>query len=679
MKLPSLPNLLQKFMDARRGLPTSGSGNHDTGDDRANAITRLLRLASSSMVGYQQVQALEATRHLRGWSYVAVRAIAEKVAQYKPTVAKRMKRAEGQKSKHSKAWRARIAKSVKLAPEEDLIEVDQGHDLVRLLEDPNGPDVTFSLWYKTMMYAEICGKVIWWLPYNNSGEPCEIWVLPTQWCRPDPGTQEDEPLVKGYWVRPTEGGAGMSYIDAKDCIEWTYPSPLNYYDGYGPMQAGATWIDTAESMDNSRWHQMKNMHNPGMLLKIDKELAKGKVDLEQMEKLYVMLAARLRGEGKNRMPLVLPPGWDSAGRYGSTDEELDFTTSNEQIRDMTLCLFRVPKGVVGLDPTANTSSYAPNAIFYDQCINPKLLFLGQVLTEKLGRRFGDDLVIYWQNEAPNDPQLDHQIWNDALDRCVVTTNEYRIEHLGKDPVDWGDTPMQRPGYLPMMTGDTKPLLSQDEVSAMLKQDLAPKEQPKQIEMAKRLPMRNRLKKSFVPDGAIKFTLPDVVQEKSYSCGAAAVSAICRAYGVGPDDEEYYREALQTDPEVGTDENVIRQFFDRMGMLTAVSTETTDEQLKAYLDAHAPVLMLIQAWGEMPEDYGNPRSDQGHYVIAIGYTEDDLIVEDPALVNTRGYIAWDELESRWHLPELVRWAMCVRQVEKMTIVRSWTSIPVSKNG
>lgn len=672
----ALSSTFRKFF----GLGQSQTGSSDADIQKyANAITRLLRLASSTATGFQQQQSLEAVRHFKGWAYVAIHAIGKKVAQHKPSVKRKVKIAPGQKSIHSKSYRAQLKKMTNLAEDEDLIPVEKEHPLVQLLDDPNGPDVTFSLWYKTMMYAKLCGKVIWWLPYNKAGDPCEIWVLPTQWLRPDPGTHEDDPLIKGYWVRPTEGVAQTTYIDAKDIIEWTWPSPLTYYDGYGPMQGGATWLDTSEAMDNSRWHQMKNMHNPGLVIKIDKDFAAaGKLDEPTLKACYTLLNARLQGEGKNRMPLILPPGWDSAGRFGMTNEELDFTGSDDQIRDKTLALFGVPKGVVGIDPTANTSAYAPNSIFYDQTINPELYFLGQVLTEKLATRFEDDLVIVWENAAPNDPVLEHQKANDALDRCCITVNEYR-EHLQKAPVPWGDTPMQRPGYLPLMQGVTQPLLGQDEITAMLKpqQDTKPpsSNMPAQPQLPKRI--RDRLKKALVPDDAIKVTLPDVKQETSYSCGAAAVSAICRAFGVGPVEEEYYREALQTDPEIGTDENIIRDFFDRAGLSTTVMEGTSDDQLKAWLDTCSPVLMLIQAWGTEPTDYANPRSDNGHYVIAIGYTDEDLIVEDPALENSRGYIAWTDLAARWHLPDLNRWAMVVRKVETMKMVRSYYR--VSKNG
>ena len=659
------------------------------GEDVADAITRLFRYAGFT-AGSQQNQSLQAINHYKGWVYVAVRAIAEKVAQFKPTVARVKPLEPGEKSIHSKSWRDRTKSMTTLAEDVDLIPVGSSHPLQQLLNDPNTPDVTYSLWFKVMMYGELTGKVFWWLPYNNAGMPCEIWTLPPQWIRPDPGRNEDEPLIRGYWIRPMEGVAATSYIDAKDMIEWTQPSPVSIYDGYGPLQGGSAWIDTHESMDASRWHQMRNLHNPGLVLQLEKGMPLP--DDAALRLAYAMLEQRLRGEGKNRMPLILPPGWQNAGRYGATNEELDFVASNDQIRDQVLALFRVPKGIVGIDPTANTSAYAPNAIFFDQCINPKLHYLGQVLTEKLAKRFGDDLVVYWQNAAPNDPVLEHQKANDALDRGAIVINEYR-EHLNKAPVEWGDTPLMRPGYVPMMPGGGAPLIGQDEIRNMLSQGMGTDAQPREDKSHPRrqgskptttpapLPaffQRNRIKSVSIPSDAIKFTLPDVSQETSYSCGASAVSAICRAYGVGEADESWYREKLGSDDITGTDENRIRDLLDSLGLSTIVTTGTTDDQIKAWLDGHAPVLMLIQAWGDMPTDYGNPRSDNGHYVVAIGYTDEELIVEDPALSNTRGYLPWEELATRWHLPGLERWAMVVQKHEVMRYVRR-TQVEFSKNG
>lgn len=657
-----------------RGL----SGDKHSGTRQGgNSLGRLFNFSQSYTTGYQQQQALEAVRHYRGWVYVAVRAIAEKIAMYKPTVARVTYRNPNQQSIHSKSWRERTKSMTTLGEDEDLEPVEHDHPLVQLLNDPNIPDVTFSLWYKTIMYGELCGKSLWWLPHNNAGYPVEIWNIPTHWARPEPGRGEDEPLVKGYWIRPMEGVAANTYIDAKDMIDWTMPSPVSYYDGYGPLSGGSAWVDTGEAMAASQWHQMKNMHNPGIVLSMEKGMPFP--DPAQLNQAYAMLNQRLQGEGKNRMPLILPPGWQNGGKFGPTNEELDFNESDDRIRDKVLSLFKVPKGVVGIDPTNDTSAYAPNAIFYDQCINPKLHFLGQVLTEKLASRFGDEYRIYWQNCAPHDPVLEHQKMNDALDRCAIVVNEYR-QHLDLAPVEWGDVPMQRAGVTPIMKDGTpeRPLLADEDIAAMVNQDKPKEKEPEEPEtqpVSKKLSMRNRLKKALVPDDAIKFTLPDVRQETSSSCGAACTEAICRAYGVGECDEEWYRSQLGTNEEIGTDDTAIRKLFDSLGLSTTISMPCSNEALRAFLDAHQPVLMLVQAYGNSTE-YSEPESDSGHYVVAIGYTADDLIVEDPALPETRGYIPWDELESRWHIPELERWAMAIHKTEVMQYVRS---LKFSTNG
>lgn len=37
-------------------------------------------------------------------------------------------------------------------------------------------------------------------------------------------------------------------------------------------------------------------------------------------------------------------------------------------------------------------------------------------------------------------------------------------------------------------------------------------------------------------GAVKVDVPHVVQREDHTCGAAALLAVCRHFGVGPDDE-----------------------------------------------------------------------------------------------------------------------------------------------
>jgi predicted double-glycine peptidase len=181
------------------------------------------------------------------------------------------------------------------------------------------------------------------------------------------------------------------------------------------------------------------------------------------------------------------------------------------------------------------------------------------------------------------------------------------------------------------------------------------------------------KKAAAPAAAIKVKLPDVRQETSYSCGASAFQAIAEMYGVGPQEESWYRDALDTDPEKGTQPDNIRELADQLGLQTIAKQKMTADDLKKWLDQGVPVLILIQAWGD-PAGYEG--MNDGHYVVAIGYTDDDLIVEDPSLRLTRGFIAWDSLDKRWHDAGVGgavydHWGMAVIKHEVMREVKGFS--------
>ncbi len=435
-----------KYVQPKR--PAAAQEPQRPGGGDGNAILRLLRYPSGSPI-YPTVTTasrFNQVRKYRGWTYVAVRAIAEKIGQLRPSIG-RMARGGGVGKSLSKAFRTRLKATTTIRDNEDIEAIEDTHPLIELLDNPNDPDVASTLWYRTVLYWELCGKAYWWLPRNNAGLPCEIWVLPTHWVTPMGG---DHALVEKYQVQPVEGAFRSLMLPAEDIIPILHPSPVSLVDGYSPLDGGAAWVDQEEAMDSARWHQMANAHNAGMVLALEKGMeVPQKPDLDAA---YSMLADRMRGPSKARMPLILPPGWNMDGRYGMTAEELDYGTSFDQIRDMVLALYKVPKGVLGIEPgVANTSSYAPNSYFFDHCINPKLHYLGQTLTEKLARRFDPELRVYWENSAPLDPEAERQKWNDAFDRGVVDQDQY-AQAFGLPPVE-NPQRLATSSYVPMPTGE----------------------------------------------------------------------------------------------------------------------------------------------------------------------------------------------------------------------------------
>lgn len=138
------------------------------------------------------------------------------------------------------------------------------------------------------------------------------------------------------------------------------------------------------------------------------------------------------------------------------------------------------------------------------------------------------------------------------------------------------------------------------------------------------------------------------QGVSYTCGPDCVAKVMEYYGEDYPEMELAGK-LQTDPEEGTYVSKIVEFFHHHGLKAVVKERMTVEDLIYRIDRHIPVIILIQAWGDDPDSIEEKYADtwvNGHYVVVIGYTDDKILIADPALYVI-GFIPKDELRTRWH--------------------------------
>lgn len=73
---------------------------------------------------------------------------------------------------------------------------------------------------------------------------------------------------------------------------------------------------------------------------------------------------------------------------------------------------------------------------------------------------------------------------------------------------------------------------------------------------------------------------------------------------------------------------------------------TIDDIKEYLKKSIPVIIVLQAWAKKRKVNWEKDWIDGHYVVAIGYTKDKVLFEDPSSFK-RTYLKYDELEKRWH--------------------------------
>lgn len=79
-----------------------------------------------------------------------------------------------------------------------------------------------------------------------------------------------------------------------------------------------------------------------------------------------------------------------------------------------------------------------------------------------------------------------------------------------------------------------------------------------------------------------------------------------------------------------------------------ATQWSLNQVKQFVDAGTPVIVLLQAWADryMTIDDWRRDWDNGHYAIVIGLNKDVLLFEDPATIR-RTWLREREFLARWH--------------------------------
>lgn len=150
-------------------------------------------------------------------------------------------------------------------------------------------------------------------------------------------------------------------------------------------------------------------------------------------------------------------------------------------------------------------------------------------------------------------------------------------------------------------------------------------------------------KQQIIDHPIKIIqLPERRQGTNYSCGAAAIQSVLAYYGIDIRESEL-KEALNTNPETGTDEQDIVNLAKKFGFHSFMKSLSIRKVIE-YIEQDIPVILLIQAWADEPTDYSKTRNFP-HFVVAVGYSSKGLYFEDPSLIFN-GFLSFQELESRW---------------------------------
>jgi uncharacterized protein len=149
---------------------------------------------------------------------------------------------------------------------------------------------------------------------------------------------------------------------------------------------------------------------------------------------------------------------------------------------------------------------------------------------------------------------------------------------------------------------------------------------------------------------ILFHVPDTRQSANYSCGATAFQAVLCYWGIDIEENELI-DLLNTSTDYGTDEMDIVRVAKQMGLEAELKDNLTLMDLEESINKGVPVIVDCQSWKS--SIYSNVSwSDDwydGHYMVVIGIDENNIYLEDPYTLGSRGFIPRKEFLERWHNP------------------------------
>lgn len=145
-------------------------------------------------------------------------------------------------------------------------------------------------------------------------------------------------------------------------------------------------------------------------------------------------------------------------------------------------------------------------------------------------------------------------------------------------------------------------------------------------------------------------VPDTKQPNNSTSGAAALQAVLTYYGTDTFLDTLVNMTNTT--ENGTPPEGIAQAARDSGFTAEVKENMALKELQENINQGIPTIVLCQAWGDNATGNWTNHTGDGHYLVVIGMDEENIYVEDPAILGSRGYIPLHEFLDRWHEQYLI---------------------------
>lgn len=298
------------------------------------------------------------------------------------------------------------------------------HEMEELFRHPNPLHSQFEFFLNTFSYLALNGQAYWWL--NKTGEnkkPVEVWILPSHKVLPIP---DDRLYISGYAYDPGTGEAPVR-LPVWQVVHFKNFNPLHEFIGLSSIEAlGTVSLTDLNAQDwTYRYFGENNARLPGILafkdMIGDTTWEKIQGDTVEASKMRNFLMLRGVGDGVNWIQAAI------SQKDMQYIEQRDFT-KNE------IYSIYAPGYASMVDVNATeANSKAGKQTFLEFAVYPRLVAVGQKVTQKLCPLYGSDLRMEFEDPRQVDRAL--EIEEQKTYATTHTINEIREQYYEDEPLD----------------------------------------------------------------------------------------------------------------------------------------------------------------------------------------------------------------------------------------------------
>lgn len=304
----------------------------------------------------------------------------------------------------------------------ELVELDT-HPLLDLLDRFNPFTTTSEAMYMTEAHLELAGDTFYLL--DNPNKPQNIFILQPDRVTVVPGDMENGYRVKYYEYRPREDSESKDLIkyEPEYVIQVKNPNPNNPYRGKSVVEASATTIDIDTLAETFLKGFFTNGATPNFALSTDSRLTE-----EDIKRMQADLKKNYGGRLGAFKTMILGGGVKPVSIQQS-GKEMQLIEIQNSMRDKIMALFKNTKASLGIVEDVNRANAESTLLEWKQSvIKPKMQRIVDTLNEFLVPRFGENLLLTFQDPVPENKTDDIEQVKSLMAvnvRQTMTVNEAR--------------------------------------------------------------------------------------------------------------------------------------------------------------------------------------------------------------------------------------------------------------